>query len=752
MRLRLVDHAYMAPIENGLHIVTPAGPVTLTGASIARWVEALVPHLDGRFSLDEITAGLPAAHAELARSILNRLREAGVVREIPAGPESDGRVEGSAARVSRDSGDEESVAGPALGGGDEVPGGGFAGEVALVAAHVEGARAAFDRFRELKVAVARDDPAEEPLAEAIAAFLRASGAAHVRVGDAGELGEEELWSLDVLLLTSALGPASAKGRSRGGSRAPVARDGLAVGYVLREGTDIWYVPVRAAKEDPLATVRPGSLRARLRRAPRVPEPITDLHVEAAAAQVGRAVLRWATGTADPRHAGRLTRIGPGLVTSRHHCPPHPYELPAAAPTPEAVLSRVEHLRSLPAEDGPAFSDAAIRAADELFGPFRYLPDDSAAQSPLHVSEAEVGDAHAAGIATGPAAGPAGELTAGPIDGPAAGAAGELESGVAREPAGGLVSGLETASGSGSEHTSGPRSERASGFGTAGDGRATVVRAVGFDYAATRIEAARAALARYVAATVDPRRLVDSGGAPLAAEDADPADLHAVLAAGVPGGFALAYDLAAAAIVRLPAEQAFPRPSTGAAAQMPGQGEGYGASWDEAVTRGLCSHWTCDPELIEDRAGAPATVDPAGLDETGRRCFALLAELGELPEVRDHDGRFGVTVLSFHHDGTEVARTAGTASSAWTRGLLDTLFAVQTRIHAGHPRPREDDPRPATLAASTTRLDPGQSIDPDEVAAALAITGRRAVVLPLDHDPAVAAIAPLSLRVAITDPR
>ncbi|MFG1969148.1 hypothetical protein ACGFJC_07480 [Nonomuraea fuscirosea] len=729
MRLRLVDHAYMAPIENGLHIVTPAGPVTLTGASIARWVEALVPHLDGRFSLDEITGGLPAAHAELATSILTRLREAGVVREIPAGtdadgrdgelvagPESDGRVEGSAARVSRDSGDEESVAGPALGGGDEVPGGGFAGEVAFVAAHVEGARAAFDRFRELKVAVARDDPAEEPLAEAIAAFLRASGAAHVRVGDAGELGEEELWSLDVLLLTSALGPASAKGRSRGGNRAPVARDGLAVGYVLREGTHIWYVPVRAAKEDPLATVRPESLRARLRRAPRVPEPITDLHVEAAAAQVGRAVLRWATGTADPRHAGRLTRIGPGLVTSRHHCPPHPYELPAAAPTPEAVLSRVEHLRSLPAEDGPAFSDAAIRAADELFGPFRYLPDDSAAQSPLHVSEAEVGDAHAAGIATGPAAGP------------------------------------KTGSGSGSEHTSGPRSERASGFGTGGDGGATVVRAVGFDYADTRIEAARAALARYAAATVDPRRLVDSGGAPLAAEDADPADLHAVLTAGVPGGFALAYDLAAAAIVRVPVEQAFPRLSTGAAAQMPGQGEGYGASWDEAVTRGLCSHWTCAPELIEDRAGRPVTVDPAGLDETGRRCFALLAELGELPEVRDHDGRFGVTVLSFHHDGAEVARTAGTASSARTRGLLDTLFAVQTRIHAGHPRPREDDPRPATLAASMTRLDPGQSVDPDEVAAALAVTGRRAVVLPLDHDPAVAAIAPLSLRVAIIDPR
>ncbi|WP_326641291.1 hypothetical protein OIE67_16775 [Nonomuraea fuscirosea] len=693
MRLRLVDHAYMAPIENGLHIVTPAGPVTLTGASIARWVEALVPHLDGRFSLAEITAGLPAAHAELARSILTRLREAGVVREIPAGTDADGR-------------DEESVAGPALGGGDEVPGGGFAGEVAFVAAHVEGARAAFDRFRELKVAVACDDPAEEPLAEAIAAFLRASGAAHVRVGGAGELGEEELWSLDALLLTSALGPASAKGRSRGGSRAPVARDGLAVGYVLREGTDIWYVPVRAAKEDPLATVRPESLRARLRRAPRVPEPITDLHVEAAAAQVGRAVLRWATGTADPRHAGRLTRIGPGLVTSRHHCPPHPYELPAAAPTPEAVLSRVEHLRSLPAEDGPAFSDAAIRAADELFGPFRYLPDDSAAQSPLHVSEAEVGDAHAAGLAAG----------------------------------------------SGSEHTSGPRSERASGFGTGGDGRATVVRAVGFDYADTRIEAARAALARYAAATVDPRRLVDSGGVPLAAEDADPADLHAVLAAGVPGGFAFAYDLAAAAIVRLPAERAFPRLPTGAAAQMPGQGEGYGPSWDEAVTRGLCSHWTCDPELIEDRAGRPATVDPAGLDETGRRCFALLAELGELPEVRDHGGRFGVTVLSFHHDGTEVARTAGTASSAWTRGLLDTLFAVQTRIHAGHPRPREDDPRPATLAASMTRLDPGQSIDPDEVAAALAVTGRRAVVLPLDHDPAVAVIAPLSLRVAITDPR
>ncbi|MEU8403448.1 hypothetical protein AB0C28_50440 [Nonomuraea sp. NPDC048892] len=742
MRLRLVDHAYMAPIENGLHILTPAGPVTLTGTSIARWVEALVPHLDGRSGLDEITAGLPAAHAELARSILTRLCEAGVVREIPAGPAPDDGDEESAERPASGGRDEAPVAGPWLDGGDAAPGGGFAPEVAFVAAHVHGARAAFARFRELKVAVAHDGPADDPLPEAVAAFLRASGAAHVRVCGAGELGEEDLWSLDVLLLTSALDPASAKGRSHSGEQLAegveeqpreqvgeqprkqtgdrvgeqprdravdrAERDGLAVGYVMRDGTDIWYVPVRAAKEDPLATARPGSLRARLRREPRAPEPITGLHVEAAAAQVGRAVLRWATGTADPRHAGKLTRIGPDLLTSRHHCPPHPYELPAAASTPEAVLSRVEHLRSRPAEDGQAFSDAAVRAADELFGPFRYLPDDSAAQSPLHVSEAEAGDALASG------------------------------------------SGLTSGSG-GSGLTSGLLPGHASGIETNGDTQAAVVRAVGFDYADTRIEAARAALARYAAATVDPRRLVDSGGAPLAPEDAGPAALHAVLAAGVRSGFALAYDLAAAATVRLPADQAFPRLATEAGAHVPGRGEGYGASWDEAVARGLCTHWTCDAELIENRAGRPVTIDPAELDATGRRCFALLAELGELPEVRDHGGRFGVTVLSFHHGGAEVARTAGTASSAWTRGLLDTLFDVQTRIHAGRPRPHAA-PRPATLAGSMMRLDPGQSIDPDKVAAALAVVGRRAVVLPLDHDSAVAAIAPLSLRVVITDPR
>ncbi|MGW3348794.1 hypothetical protein ACWDA3_36330 [Nonomuraea rubra] len=649
MKLRLVDHTYLAPIRNGVHLVTPAGPVTLTGASIARWVEALAPHLDGRSSLDEITAGLPPAHADLARSILTRLRDAGVVREIAAEP--------------------------APSGGDDGQDGGFAAEVAFIESHLDGARAAFARFRDLSVAVANDGLAADPLPEAIAASLRASGAAQVRVCDADGLGEEDLWSLDVLLLTSALDRAAE--RARFADRA--ARDGLAVGHVLRDGTDVWYVPVRAAKDDALVTVRPESLRARLRRAPRAPEVITGVHVDVAAAQVGRAVFRWATGTADPRHASRPARLGPDLITSRHHCLPHPYELPAAAPDPDAVLTRVDHLRSRPAEDAQEFSDAAVRAADELFGPFRFLPDDSAAQSPLHVSEAEVSDV----LAPGPGAS---------------------------------------------------------------------VRAVGFAYADTRIEAARRALARYAALTVDPRRLVDSGGAALAAADAEPAALHAALhaalyaagPAGAPGGFAIAYDLAAGAPVRLAAARAFPR----LAGQRAAAGEGFGATWDEAVARGLCTHWTRDANLIDDPAGRPVTADPAGLDPVGRRCFTLLAELGELPEVHDHGGRFGVTSLSFHRGGTEVARAAGTASSAWTQGLLETLFSVQQRIHAGRPRPWAAA-QPAR--ATTMRLDPGYVIDPDGVAAALAATGRRAVVLPLDHDPAVAAITPLSLRVAIAGP-
>jgi hypothetical protein len=651
MKLRLIDHAYMAPIKNGLHIITPAGPVTLTGTSIARWVEALAPHLDGRFGVGEITADLPAAHAEMARSILTRLRDAGVVREIPAEP--------------------------APGGRDEEPSGDFAAEVAFIEAHTHGSRVAFARFRDLSVAVANDGSVADPLPEAIAASLRASGAAHVRVCDVDGLGEEDLWSLDVLLLTSALDPAAGRARSRVVDRA--IRDGLAVGHILRDGTDVWYVPVRAAKEDALVTVRPESLRPRLRRVPRAPEAITGLHVEAAAAQVGRAVFRWATGTADTRHASKLTRLGQDLITSRHHCPPHPYELPAAAPTPDAVLTRAEYLRSRPAEDEREFSDAAVRAADELFGLFRYLPDDSAAQSPLHVSEAEVSDV--------------------------------------------LVSGP-------------------------GIGAVTTVRAVGFDYAAARIEAARRALARYAASTVDPRRLVDAGGTPLAAEDAEPTALYAALAAGAPGGFAIAYDLTDAATVPLAAGQAFPRLAAERAAFVPGRGEGYGVTWGEAVARGLCTHWTCDADLIDDPVGRLVTVDPAELDAAGRRCFTLLAEIGELPEVRDHGGRFGVTTLSFHRGGAEVARTAGTASSAWTQGLLEALFCVQQRVHAERPRPRAAAEPPRT----TMRLDPGHVIDPDEVAAALAATGRRAVVLPLDHDPAVVAIAPLSLKVAITSGR
>ncbi|GAA3125438.1 hypothetical protein GCM10020001_053030 [Nonomuraea salmonea] len=417
-----------------------------------------------------------------------------------------------------------------------------------------------------------------------------------------------------------------------GGREWAARDGLAVGHVLRDGTDIWYVPVRGAKEDPLS---PASLRTRLRTAPRAPEPISDLHVEAAAAQVGRAVLRWATGTADPRHAGKVTRIGPGLTTSRHHCAPHPYELPATASTPEALLTRVVHLRFRPVEDGQAFSDAAVRAADELFGPFRFRPDDSAAQSPLHVSEAEVGDG--------------------------------------------------------------------------------VVRAVGFDYTETRIEAARAALTRYAAAMVDPRRLVDGGGS------------------------ALAYDLAAAATVRLPAHDAFPRPATGV-------GEGYGASWDEAVARGLCTHWTRDQELIEDVRGIPVTVDPGELDATGRRCFALLAELGELPEVREHGGAASASpccrsaAAAWRWRGPRGPRRRPGPGACWTRST-PSRYACTRAARARPPSPgRPCRPPCGSIQAGPSTLTRSRRRWPPTAAAPSSS--------PLDHDPFVAAIAPLSVRVAI----
>ncbi|MEU0492307.1 hypothetical protein ABZ249_23995 [Nocardiopsis sp. NPDC006139] len=620
MKLRLHDDAYLAPVDDGTYIIAPRERTWVGGTSFARWVEALSPWLDGRFTAAELGARFPDTHTPALEAVLGRLRDAGAVVEEPTGP-------------------------PPL---DAPVRERFAPELSYLAAHHGDAAAAFGRFRDLSVAVLAEAAWAAPIRE----HLRSAGVLRVDTLPLGADGvrAEAVTGRDLVVAVVA-DPARLLRLD-----ARCAGSGAALAAVLPDGADLWLPPVadpRADPGDPLAPARPGSVLDRS-PGPRPPVEPTAAHREVVAAAVARSAFHWATGTGTPRWERDVIRIGPDLAAHRHHCLRHPRRLPVPPGGGEGVRDRVASLRDRPAAADAEFARTAVRAADDVFGLFRYLPDDGAAQSPVHVAEAQIRD---------------------------------------------------------------PLSD------TGWEG-AAVVRAVAFDYATARIEAARSALTWYAERFVDPRRLVDAPDGP-----------HGLVAG---------YDPVADRVVRVPAAAVFPRlsgPAAGTAAAAAGE------SWDAALDRALAGLWWSDPQLVGDTAGRPVRVDPATLDEAGRRCALILAELGELPQVYDHGGRHGVTALSFRRGDLVLERTAGPAGRAWTDGLLRTLFTVQRWIHGDLRRPPQATAPRAPATGEEVRADPAAP-DPGTVLAALAAAGRTAVVVPLDHDPAAAALLPHTLKVVL----
>jgi hypothetical protein len=85
-RLELCPGVYRVRVPDGLYFLGHTTAVRLTGASIADWVERLAPHLDGRNTLAELTAGQSRQRAAMVERVVASLREAGVVREVSGPP------------------------------------------------------------------------------------------------------------------------------------------------------------------------------------------------------------------------------------------------------------------------------------------------------------------------------------------------------------------------------------------------------------------------------------------------------------------------------------------------------------------------------------------------------------------------------------------------------------------------------------------------------------------------------------------
>jgi hypothetical protein len=75
---------YFVPTPDGVCFVTPRGTEVFTGRSIHAWVERLTPYLDGRRTLDELTAGLSGERRAMVTDTVNALLAKGLCTDLDA--------------------------------------------------------------------------------------------------------------------------------------------------------------------------------------------------------------------------------------------------------------------------------------------------------------------------------------------------------------------------------------------------------------------------------------------------------------------------------------------------------------------------------------------------------------------------------------------------------------------------------------------------------------------------------------------
>ncbi len=81
MRLRMRDDVYLAPTGDGLRVLTHRGLARIDGAAIAGWVDRLAPFLDGRYTIGELTAGMPPDREKAVRRVVELLRTCDALEE-----------------------------------------------------------------------------------------------------------------------------------------------------------------------------------------------------------------------------------------------------------------------------------------------------------------------------------------------------------------------------------------------------------------------------------------------------------------------------------------------------------------------------------------------------------------------------------------------------------------------------------------------------------------------------------------------
>jgi hypothetical protein len=279
----------------------------------------------------------------------------------------------------------------------------------------------------------------------------------------------------------------------------------------------------------------------------------------------------------------------------------------------------------------------------------------------------------------------------------------------------------------------------------------VVYGTGTSMAHARRAAAMDGLAVYGALMVDPRRLHPRADA----DGALTGDIDAALTAFKTGrwtGFAWGYGLTDGRPYQVPAELIFPSPAGTGPHHVPPPGVAAGYDWDEAVSRGLLGQ--CLALTLDCGPSAVAAIQwrAAPLDDAGRRHRMMANQIGLPVQVYQVSGAVRLPVLAMVLDGVTVSYSAGLSfSDALRDGLAGVL-----RYHQAHSAgPIECAP---LAVPPLTQARPGAGpadwptwrTDSTAIAAELAALGRIAVVVPLDHDPAVLEILPYVAHTVLVD--
>jgi hypothetical protein len=355
-RLRWREDAFRIATTDGVFVLTHQGTVSLKGAAVRHWLDRLAPHLDGRYSLAELTASLDPARREYVERLLATLLDRGVVREVR--PDRPHRLM------------PEEIAE-------------HGGEIGFIGYFRNSAAGAFERYRNGVVLVVGSGV----LASAVVRAARHSGTRTVRA----VVTEIDLGGLVAAAdLVVHAGDRPAPGRAARIDRL-CARHEVPVAHVMAGAGEVWASPTGTPGADAPAWSEGWRRLAAL--APAGPDAsVTDgTAAQVVANQVVHGAFRHRTGLL-AHTAPVLTRTDADtLRTTEHRFLPHPYGDDVELEDADGFRRRIEVLTRAPRLDPEKFSQRAAGLTDPRLGVFGEITEADAAQSPLRVSHTLVSD-------------------------------------------------------------------------------------------------------------------------------------------------------------------------------------------------------------------------------------------------------------------------------------------------------------------------------------------------------------------------